>query len=179
MSPYLVLLTCLAFGAPPAHAEPPDAPGAADDARYQRGPSAALLRLDPERRRKLQEFRAARSGLQQELLRGSGLLVSLRDGGDAAHELLGRIVDELYELHLRLTTYEAATGRDQQRARAAVTESVDRLFDLRQEARRLHLAVLQARLEGLRTEIDKREGQREELVDAFTVRITTAPRGGF
>lgn len=175
----MITLFLLLFSGATAFAEPPaERPMRAE--RPQRpGAGGLLMRLDPERRQKLQEVRSQRPALHQELVRGSGMLANLREGDDRADELFGRIIDELHQLHQRLTTFEQATGREQQRARAAVAESVGRMFDLRQEARRLHLALLEERLAELRSEIDKREQQRTELVNAFTTRITTAPDGGF
>jgi len=128
----------------------------------------AIQAADPERHRKILEVRESRPRLYRAVIGQAAMSLRSRDEDVGAVARFGKIVDECHNLHTQLAAWEKASAADQARFRKDIEGTVGRLFDLRQEARRAQVAMIEARLERLRTEISTREAKKKELVDTFT-----------
>jgi hypothetical protein len=142
-------------------------PGERRDAREQ-ALLEAVQRTDPERYRKMMEVRAARPRLYRAVIGQAALTLRSREEDPGAVPRFAKIVDECHTLHTLLVTWEGASEQAKVPVRRDIEASVGRLFDLRQEARRAQIVVMEARLQRLRSEVAARDVRKKELVDTFT-----------
>lgn len=127
---------------------------------------AMLERRDPARHAKLTELAEGRPYLVKTLIAPAARTLRPRDL--AAWSRFTAVLDASYELHQQLDAYEAAKPKRREAMKSDIEETVAKLFDLRQGARRTQLAQLEARLAKLRADIDSREANKDTLVDTFT-----------
>lgn len=173
--PLLLILAVPAFAGPgggPPHRGGGEGPGFEHrEARMLE----AIERLDSARHKKVIEVREARPVLYRRVV-VSAVRV-LRERGEGGAEHLGAVIDQTYELHTALNALDAAPAAQKETHRTRVEAAAGALFDLRQQARRAQLARMEERLERLRTEIESREGRRDELVRTFVERLDRHDEG--
>jgi hypothetical protein len=189
----VALLVVLVIGSgtpsPTAWADPGDGPGVGQERRglegRRRGGQARDARLlemvrrtDPGRHAKLVQLRDARPRLYRSLVLQAAQNLRHRAIDERAIPRFQETVDASYTLHEQLDAWIAADDKARRALRPEIEATVATLFELRQEARRVQLQVLEQRLERLRGEIDQRDQNKKELVDGFTVEMLDKVDGG-
>lgn len=93
---------------------------------------------------------------------------------------------DVLERHLRMAQieisldekaqiYPTVSGKERRSMRSEMEMLTVELFELRQSERRAVLENLETRMERLRTEIDERESDREQIVDAYLDQLLQTP----
>lgn len=79
------------------------------------------------------------------------------------------------ELEALTHDYRRGTAADRARIRPELVRAAGELMDLKQEDRRSRVQELQARLAELQAEIDRREQNREQIIEDFVDRMVRGP----
>lgn len=169
---FSVLITALALSlTSPALAAPMDRPSMEDLRAHEDEILQRVRNFEPTRHQQLLELKQRDPLAYYAALRRLSRLS--REVGDDPAAVARRM--EMRRIEGDLRRMNDADPTAEKDRRAAATELVTRLFELRQEERRARIQQLRSALTELEAEVTERDTTRKALIDAYVDKVLTGP----